>query len=290
MPIERLVYNEDPVNPNPYNLRYEDKSGKRFLVANEHIGEVFGPKGKKYMEQDRIMHSSIFRMGWNTAVVFEKQTNGPLKLDHVYDITTHKEKDIQNLSGIPFKQITTQAIDTCTLFYIETDKECLFAHFNLTEVVNFIEMLEGEGKVFSFTSPINYVFYSGGGVSIYSDEKENTRAAYNKLVQWMKNKKFIVFDRMESFYAERGPQKHYFSHMEFGINWNGSTAAYFGDIVYRGTDIPKPNECPCFIFECSSIDELIYMREWAKIVSGSDVGLNVDSLKEVAVKGPCILI
>lgn len=280
MAIERLVYNKDQKNPNPYNLGYEDNGERKIIAANTSIGEVLAAGGEKLMQKDSVMHGSIFRMGWNTAAVFEKQPNGPLKINRVYDITTCKEKDIQYLSGITFNQITTQAIDTCTLFYIDTDNKCLLAHFEPNQVVNFEALLKG------ITFPVtnsDYVFYSGGGARAYQrirgDEDNSIKGSYNRLVQWARQRTLIVFDRMVGFYDKETNCDH-FSHMEFGIGWDGKTATYFGDIIYSNDENVSATSCPCHTFECNRIENLSDMKVWARSLTVSDVGLGVDSLEE----------
>lgn len=281
MPIERLVYNEDQANPNPQNLRYGDNDEGTIIAADDAIGVVLTFKAEEYMKEDSPMHNSIFRMGWNTATVFEKQPNGPLQINRVYDITTGMEKNIQYLSGIPFKQITTQAVDSCTLLYIETDNECLLAHFELDRAGDFAALLEEKFPV----TKSNYVFYSGGGAKAYQrvarDDDNSKKRGYNRLVQWTRRCTLIVFDRMVGYYDKGNPNYNHFAHMEFGIGWDGETATYFGDIIYSNDENISANSCPCHIFECNQIRDLSDMKVWARSLTVSDVGLDVDSLEEV---------
>lgn len=276
MSIKRLLCPTDKVD-NPYGLEYGNENGKDVIKAKESVSSAFADEKHKKMRYDCVLLNSIFRMGWNTAAVFEKQPNKFLKLNYLYDIEARKTKKMQEYDAHLFEQITTQAVDTCTLFYFETSKECILAHFEPDKVVNFAAMLE---ENIAFTAPVEHVFYSGGGTEAHKKEVPGIKEGYNGLVRWMHDKNPIVFDRMALTFANAKKMGPYLSHMEFGIAWDGRTATYFGDIVYRHME-EDPNPCPCITFECNEIEELNQMRQWAGVVLGLNAGLDAEVLEEV---------
>ena len=306
MAIERLLYRKDWSDP--YGLGYADNTiiadnaiiagttiiADTTIIAHPSIRGMFKGNGDAEMGPDRIIPNRIisgftFRMGWDTAVVFEKEKGGPLSVKQVYNIKTGQKKGAENVTNnTPIYQITTQAVDTCTLVYIETDKECLLAHFGPCLAGEFKMLVK---NIFPETSNINFVLYSGGGAKAYQefgDDKNATytQRGYNSLVQWMSEYKTIVFDRMAPRFDKDTPKDYHLSHMEFGIGWDGSVTTYFGDIVRRmkpEKDNPPETSWRCCVFGCNDIEELGKMREWAKGVAESDVGLNVDSLEEVKI-------
>ena len=247
MPIERLLYTQN--GSNPLNLSYKEikiNAITRLESPNKSIRNLLRNNTDNAHFRNSIPISvpkgNIFRMGWNAAVVFEKKGSG-LTVTKIFDIRAKK----QNLGIVntAFNQITTQGIDTCTIVYIETQNKCLFAHFEKTEedTGNFIALLDKLFHNGEFDPKnIQKIFFSG----IYSMQREVCIA----LEQLNGPDKLIYFNR----FSEDKPY-YYFSHVEFGICWNGSKFTYMGDLICRAF-MDAENSCLCYTFEYGQIEAL----------------------------------
>ena len=255
MAIERLLYAQDS---NPYELQYVTENGGECIRANVGIDQVFR-QGENYVGGDCIItHNSIssFRMGWNTAAAFTIEGDH-LKVKQVYEALNNVEKPdaeghgtIARIKAGKFDQITTQAIDTCTLIYIETEKEYLLAHFVLSRMIDFVDTLKNISL-----GTAKKVFFSGW----MDSEKDALDALKNQLNQ----AEFICFDRCIPPIDGNSQEKNYLAHFEFGIGWDRGTMTYFGDIVHMSDQTPLENSRRCCTFKCAQVSGLSDMETWA---------------------------
>lgn len=262
MPIERLLYQED--GSNPLDLRYEGENEEECIKANTGMDQVFQHEEERVGGDCIITRNSIssFRMGWNTAAIFEKEESH-LKVKHIYSIVNGGEKPDTEGNGIiakikegEFHQITTQAIDTCTLICIETETDYLLAHFMLSRIEDFVGIL---GDKIS-QSTVKKVFFSGW----MSKFNEYDNEAFDELKRRTGQAEFICFDRSIPPRDGNAQEKmYYLAHFEFGIGWDGDTMTYFGDIVHMSDQIPLENSRRCCTFACEQISDLSDMETWA---------------------------
>ena len=271
MPIERLLYPHNAGEPNPLGIVYEENGQEEKLKTRYGIRETI-KNCDNYFKENLIIPCSggvdeSFRMGWSSAVFFTK-CGSRLQVARVYNINSgteismvrefvpgnNRDLSIEEVRNRVFHQVTTQAVDTCTLICIETEDDFMLAHFNVSELGKFMDLLKR--RAFPFSGAYQMVFFSG----VLNEFNEKTLAAYNELKNWNKWAQFICFDRS----AYGGEKKdHYFSHVEFGVGWDGSAATYFGDIVYRSANKPGEVSCACRTFKYPAFRLLSQMSSLA---------------------------
>lgn len=259
MPIERLLYPHKAGAPNPLGIVYEKNGQEEKLKTNLGISKTIKTNDKFFMENLILPYSDndgkSFRMGWSSVAVLKK-CNGYLQVKNICSVFSEKkistvreltaegpyDWEMDAVRNMCFHQITTQAVDTCTLVCIETEEDVMLAHFNMSELGKFVERFSDKDFPLKGANPT--VFFS-------ELSKQNSEA-YNVLKNLVRSDRFIFFDRSSRNEKEDGP---YFSHVEFGVGWDGTEAIYFGDFVYRERE-DKADSCPCHIFEYNGIGGL----------------------------------
>ena len=267
MPIRRLLYYG--VNENPLQMKCKDHNGKRIIEANADIRKVIKRK-EEYFREDRVFplgndERDAFRMGWERAVLFEKQ-NGFFKGKELFNVSTKVKTEASFFEKKEFSQITTQAVDTCTVVCIETNTEYLLAHFLRREFDNFAEMYQKD--LFPLTGPVLTAFFSGLSV-----EK---RSEFDMLIQQMKPAQVIHFDRDYHIPDKKFSQEYYFSHIEFGIGWDNIGPAYFGDLIYRAAyDSPasvfQAEQSSYYTFEYNQLNNLSGLQKDAEPLAAEEI-------------------
>lgn len=262
MEIKRLLYLPEAVGT--LGLKYETVPGteeQMSLYSNLSIYEAIkvheaAYKGDICLSEDDAV---CFRMGWQAAIVCEKTAN-QFEVKRICSIGDGGGRFTGNLNGRFFNQIMTQAVDTCTVYYIDAGDRIIFAHFKYTNIKIFRAMLDDllENKT------IQTIFCSAA-VECYDDKE---RAAHNEIKNYVAEQQYIFLNR-----SGCGENK-YLSHMELGFVANdaGGTT-FFGDVLYRAPetlgnryfpDVVQKNNCDCFIFEVDDINNLCRLRSEAE--------------------------
>ena len=267
MEVERLLYTDD--GSNPLNLGYGGIGEIKKLKSYKNIRYILESSADytPNLERDLVINGrKTFRMGWSTAVIFKKEGTR-LAIEKLYDVVSEKEKEnMSHVKSMAFRQITTQGVDQCTLVCIVTQNRYFLAHFNYTELAHFKNILNSNMK----DDPVQDVFFSG---MIRSGDEEE-KLPYNAWDTWRTENigeaSYITFRR-----SPNPGEATYFSHMEFGVGWDGNTMAYFGDIICRPPAIlEKMNDksCYCYPFQYSEINGLSGITEKAAILAEKELG------------------
>ena len=263
MEIKRLLYL--PEAAGALGLRYETVStgmGEQMsLCSNLSIYEAIKVHENAYKEDMCLSEEDAvcFRMGWQAAIVCEKTAN-QFEVKRISSIGNGGVRFSGEFNGRLFNQITTQAVDTCTVYYIDAGDRIIFAHFMYSDIKIFRTLLDGllENRT------IRTIFCSAAE-ECYDDEE---RAVHNEIKSYADEQQYIFLNR-----SECGENK-YLSHMELGFAANdaGGTT-FFGDVLYRAPetlgnryfpDAVQKNNCDCFIFEFDDINNLCQLRSEAE--------------------------
>lgn len=249
--MKRLLYEQKGF---PVDVTYEGEGEIRTLKAKSGITAAF-TFGEDTFSGDSIFPFSDgsgvgYRMGWNTAAVFEKSGNG-FRIKSLHDPVTKEPKvsPLEKLYTAEFSQIVTQAIDTCILIFIETVNEYILAHFMESRLPDFMQYLPKLIKKEEIRS-----FFCSTLLSANIGNPE-WKTGYNIMRQYIDGAaKQIIFER------DICSNDCYFNHMEFGIGMEDDQMVYFGDI---GCSTPKIRdleetitECSCKLFAYNQVGEL----------------------------------
>ncbi len=269
MGIERLIYYQE-AEPE-LQLRYEEEEEveeeveevvKKRICSNICIYDTFRLAESFFYGDKSFSRNNVnsFRMGWGGAVVFTK-TGDHFEIKKITTIGQGGVRftgDENALKRQHFQQITTQAVDTCTVYYIDAGAECMLAHFNKSAIGEFREHLNTwiEGR------QIQTVFCSA--LKGKYDEDSTLQRIYNEIKESFGTAKYILFDRANF----KG--NCYLSQMEFGLSCNAAgETVFFGDVCYRMQETWDPAEhpgmgCSCFTYKHKNVDNLQLLREQAK--------------------------
>lgn len=258
MPIERLIYS---CNENQLGLEYNiDVEGiVKELKSDYNIRDTIRD-GENYFNKSIMIPGpngeNLFRMGWESVAVFIPQDN----LFRVRDVYKYSRgagwQQVPDFKDAVCNQITTQAIDTCTLIYIETGEECLLAHFNESEAGIFTDALRN-GTFQLDLAAIQDIFFSGLALDLST--REDCKAGYANLKNLLDLYATTYFDRTANSTEATGNKNYFFSHIEFGISREKRETRYFGDLIFRpendhGKSNPSGKESyNCYIFEYNQI-------------------------------------
>lgn len=269
MSVERLGYL--PAAERALGLRYEGGADnvRKKIHSNVYIFQAFKDDGA--FRQDLCLSKNnvdSFRMGWSGAIVFTK-TNNRFVVSENSNIGSggiRFEEGVAALRERTFQQITTQAVDTCTIYYIDAGDQCILAHFNFSNIEIFREYLEHwkEGK------QIKAVFCST--LKERYGEKREWKRAYNTIKGYVGSAPYILLDRTSC------GEDCFLSQMEFGLSCgDADETVFFGDVSYRtpatrdyrgvsGVQLSK--ECSCFTYEFNGVGGLQQLRGMAENLFG----------------------
>lgn len=196
-----------PKGTDPFEIKIEGGSlSAKF--KNEPVApfHVFGWCESSWIPPVQDPNFPIFRMGWDTIMVFEKQHAGyqPTSMFNLPD----QSGDYPDFVGKTFVQVTTQMADTCTVIYMETEEQCLFAHFNVprTEAacryITYIKKKWGDKKVKFFCSYVE---------TLYEEQDNTVKNALEDIINGFSSNQ-ILFNRSAGY-----DEPIHLSHMEFGF-------------------------------------------------------------------------
>lgn len=263
MGIKRLLFGQTE-NPYPGDIRYSPAEDT--LMAESGIYHAFTLGEEAFSEDEVFMEmetEKYYRMGWNTMAVFEKTENG-FKVINRHDPTSQSEKNKNDaIDGEEFRQIATQAVETCTLVYVETECQCYFAHFLDTRLNDFMEYLK---KVLPVQT-IKTFFCSL--LTTKNSENSDWINGYRTMLSFKdKAETFLLFDR--------GPINDcYLTHMEFGIGMDDSKqVTYFGDVSCSTPEIrdTEKKQCCCSLFSFHEIKDLDSLNDMGNNVLAKEMG------------------
>lgn len=267
MSIERLRYL--PAAESVLGLRYEEGADnvRKKLQSNLNIFRTFKYDGA-FREDLCLPRNDVnsFRMGWSGAIVFTK-TNNRFVVSEISDIGSggiRFEEGVAALRERTFQQITTQAVDTCTIYYIDAGDQYILAHFNFSQIGIFREYLEHwkEGK------QIQAVFCSTLKESY--GEKRECKRAYDTIKGYAGRAQYILLDRTSC------GEECYLSQMEFGLSCgDADEMVFFGDVSYRTPATlnhecsdDESKKCSCFTYEFNGVGGLQQLRGMAENLFG----------------------
>lgn len=271
MNVERLLYL--PAAEGALGLRYgegEDNVRKKFY-SNIDIFRTFKNEGAFY-EDLCLSRNNVdsFRMGWGGAIVFNK-TGNQFEVTEISSIGIGGVRFAGGAEGLgerTFHQITTQAVDTCTIYYIDMGNQYMLAHFNMSKIDEFQQYLERWMK--DKPIQIQAVFCSALKEKYESDR--GMRRAYNTIKGYAGRAPYILLDRTGC------GAELYLSQMEFGLGCNAADeTVFFGDVSYRTLETRNPREfpdvqpsqeCSCFTYEYNGVDALQGLRPTAETLFG----------------------
>lgn len=267
--VERLVYL--PAAEGALGLRYEegaDNVRKKFH-SNIDIFRTFKNEGAFYGDLCLSRNNvDSFRMGWSGAIVFIK-TGNRFEVTEISSIGTGGVRfagGAAGLGGRTFHQITTQAVDTCTIYYIDAGDQYMLAHFNMSKISEFQQYL---GNWIN-NKQIQAVFCSA--LKEKYDNDRGLKRAYNTIKGYAGRAPYILLDRT------RCGEECYLSQMEFGLSCNTEDeTVFFGDVSYRTLETRNPldfpdvqpsRECGCFTYEYNEVTDLQRLRGTAENLFG----------------------